>query len=150
MASCDKNGVICQFYPSGLGPDDSFWLIIMIVSTINPPYRYFFVSQLGFFEKKIRLGYQSFSLCNMFCLIKLTGIAESKGVFVLTMISQPNARLKSFVGCQSVFIVDSFFDQYRIIVIFPSSIYFPLFITPQVSRFLLQEFSRGTYIQFSI
>ena len=60
MASCDKNGVTWQFYPSGLGPDDSFLLIIIIVSTINPPYRYFFVSQLGFFEKKNQVGVSKF------------------------------------------------------------------------------------------
>ena len=57
---------------------------ILIVSLVNPQYRSFILFSTGCI---LRFGYLSLISCSTFCLKKLTGLDESTGMFIFTIIA---------------------------------------------------------------
>ena len=87
-----KNGVSSLIHPL----DCVLTIIfakILIVSLANPQYRSFILFSTGCI---LRFGYLSLISCRTFCFKKLTGLAESTGMFIFTIMSQPMPRLRIF------------------------------------------------------
>ena len=87
-----KNGVSSLIHPL-----DCVLTIIfpkmLIVSLVNPQYRSFILFSTGCI---LKFGYLSLISCSTFCFKKLTGLAESTGTFIFTIMSQPMPRFRSF------------------------------------------------------
>ena len=68
--------------------------MMLIVSLVNPQY-----SSLVFFSTGcfFNCGFLNFNSCRTFCFRKLTGLAESTGIFKLTMASSPSPMLTNFL-----------------------------------------------------
>ena len=87
-----KNGVSSLIHPL----DCVLTIIfpkILIVSLVSPHHRFFILFSIGCI---LRFGYLSLISCSTFCFKKLTGLAESTGMFIFKIISQPMSRFRSF------------------------------------------------------
>ena len=104
---------------------------ILIVWLVNPQYKSFILFSTGCI---LRFGYLSLILCNTFCFKKLTGLAESTGKFIFTIISQPMPKFRSFCF-ETVFNVNSSNAQHREIVIVTLSVLVPRIYN--ITRFLV-------------
>ena len=85
-----KNGVSSLIHPL----DCVLTIIfpkILIVSLVNPQYKFFILFSTGCI---LRFGYLSLISCNTFYFKNLTGLADSTGMF--TIISQPMPKFRSF------------------------------------------------------